>query len=200
MLIRSIEDMEVAGEASDGDEAMEKAQLLEPDIILMDMVLPNKNGAIAIQEIVAQNPKSRIIVLSSFSNDEQIIAAIRGGAKGYILKDSPPEELINAIRDVHRGGSAIQSSIAQKLMQIGANTATAADVKSTLTSRELEILRLSARGMTYHEIADHLTVGEGTVRTHISNLLAKLHLENRTQAVLYAIQEGLVQIDEGDIK
>jgi two-component system, NarL family, response regulator LiaR len=189
-------DMALVGEARDGDEAVAKARSLRPDVILMDLVMPRKNGIEAIREIRQENAQARILVLSTFSEDERIIAAIKGGALGYLLKDSSPQELIEAIRCVHRGESSLHPAVARKLILAYGKEQRVAPAATALTEREAEVLKLVARGLSNHAIAERLFVGEGTVRFHVSNILGKLQLENRTQAVLYALREGMVDLQD----
>lgn len=199
-LIEGRKGLTVAGEASDGEQALHMARSLKPNVILMDLKMPRKNGIEAIRDIKAENNDARILVLTSYAEDEQVLAAIQGGALGYLLKDTSPQELIEAIRCVHRGEPSLHPSVARKLV-LGINrpapTAPAGPSNGIdLTDREVEVLRLVTRGLSNAEIADRLTVGEGTVRFHVSNILSKLSLENRTQAVLYALRTGLVKLEE----
>ena len=197
-LISTDAEMELVAEAADGVEAVEKARLLQPDVILMDLVMPRKDGIQAIQEIVGERPGARILVLTSFAEDEKVFAAIKGGALAYLMKDSSPQELMQAIRDVHRGETFMDPAIAQKLMRELQKSARAPELPLTeepLTGREVEVLRWVAQGLSNQEIADRLVVSERTVRSHVSNVLEKLHLANRTQAALYALREGLARLD-----
>jgi len=186
-------DMEVVGEATDGDRAVSLARSLKPDVILLDLVMPGKEGAQAIREIKRDNPEARILVLTGFDTDDQVFPAIEAGASGYLLKDSSPLELRRAVREVYEGKTALHPNIALKLVQ---KLNHASDLKPTeepLTPREMEVLTLVARGLTNQEIGDELWISENTVGAHVSNILAKLHLANRTQAALYAVQKGLVK-------
>jgi NarL family two-component system response regulator LiaR len=197
-LISTEPNIVLAGEAVDGLDAVEKARLLQPDVILLDLVMPRLGGIEAIDEIKKENPDARILVLTSFAEDEQVFSAIKSGALGYLLKDSSPQELLRAIRDVYRGEASMHPTIAQKLMRELQRSARGTDLPPTeepLTPRELEVLGLVARGLSNQEIADRLIVSERTVRTHVSNILDKLHLANRTQAALYALREGLADLD-----
>ena len=199
-LIEGKRDLQLAGEAVDGEDAVQKARQLKPDVILMDLKMPRKGGIEAIREIRAEDPEARILVLTSYAEDEQVFAAIQGGALGYLLKDSSPQELIEAIRCVHRGEASLHPSVARKLI-LGFNRPPAPSNGSSaddndLTEREMEVLRLVAHGLSNADIANQLCVGEGTVRFHVSNILSKLQLENRTQAVLYALRHGLVRLEE----
>jgi NarL family two-component system response regulator LiaR len=183
---------EVVGEAEDGDEAVLQALRLEPDVILMDLEMPRKNGLEAIREIIAVNPDAKILVLTSFTEDKKIFAALDAGALGCLLKDSSPQELIRAIRDVHQGELALHPVVARKMLQ---DQQPAADADNPLTDRELEVLKLMAQGLDNHDIAAQLVISLPTVRSHVTNILTKLNLSNRTQAVLYALREGIASLD-----
>ena len=194
-LIDTERGMELVGEAADGVEAVLEARSLRPDVILMDLVMPRKNGIEAIGEIKQENPEARILVLTSFAEDDKVFPAIKAGALGYLLKDSSPQELIQAIREVYRGESSLHPSIARKLVREISQPSDLPATEEPLTEREVEVLSLVARGLSNQEIADSLVVSERTVRTHVSNILGKLHLANRTQAALYAVREGLAGLD-----
>jgi NarL family two-component system response regulator LiaR len=189
-------DIELVGEAADGQEAVLLARSLQPDVILMDLVMPRKNGIQAIQEIMDENPEARILVLTSFDEDDQVFSAVKAGALGYILKDSSPHELLEAIRCVYRGESSLHPAVARKLMLGYRQDQKAESGIDTLTEREVGVLKLAARGLANQEIAEQLNISEGTVRFHITNILSKLELENRTQAALYALREGLVSLED----
>ncbi len=183
--------LEVVGEAADGVEAVDQARELQPDVILMDLIMPRKTGLEAIIEIRKENPQARILVLTSFSEDTQIAAAIKAGAMGYVLKDASPDELIHTIQGVHMGKLSIPAEMMQIVLAESTDRSEPSALETELTSREIDVLRLLALGQSNQEIADTLGVGTTTVRTHVSNILRKLNLENRTQAALYAIEIGL---------
>ena len=193
-LITAKPGLELVGEASDGNEAVLLAHSLEPDVILLDMMMPHKDGLAAIKEIKADNPEARILVLTSFSDDEKVFAAIKAGALGYLLKDSSPQQLVQAIRDVHQGQSSLHPTIALKLIRELNQPPNLPPTDDPLTARELETLRLVAQGLTNQEIAEKLSISERTVGKHVSNILEKLHLANRTQAALYALRKGLADL------
>jgi len=190
-LLESEPGMEVIGEAADGVEAVAQAGKLEPDVILLDLVMPRKDGIQAITEICETDSDARILVLTSYTDDEKVFPAIKAGALGYLLKDSEPSELLQAIRSVHAGEPSLAPTVARKLMRELQQPPARPLSKHPLSEREVQVLRLVAQGMTNKEIADRLVVSERTVRAHVSNILNKLHLANRTQAALYAVREGL---------
>lgn len=194
-LLTSKYNMEVIGEAADGVEAVDEAARLQPDVILMDLVMPRKTGLEAIIEIKKENPRARILVLTSFDDDAQIVAAIRAGAMGYVLKDASPDELIDTIRGVYRGNLSIPVEMMQVVLAGSSEEPGEGTTHDILTARELDVLRQLALGRSNQEIADVLSVGTTTVRTHVSSILRKLGLENRTQAALYAIESGLADPD-----
>ena len=194
-LISTEPGMEVVGEAADGMEAVQKACDLKPDVILMDMAMPRMGGLEAIQKIKEQCPEVQILVLTSFSDDETVFPAIKAGALGYLLKNTSPDRLLSAIRDVHQGKPSMSSDIANKLMREIQRKSSLPPTQDPLTDREMDVLKLVAQGMTNQEIADVLVISEGTVRTHVSNILSKLHLANRTQAALYALREGYTPLN-----
>ncbi len=199
-LIGTQKDMEVVGSAVDGVEAVDRVARLNPDVILLDIQMPRKNGVEAIAEIITANPQARILVLTSYSEDETVFAAIKAGALGYLLKDASASELIQAIRNVHTGRSSLHPEIALKVIrELNKPPANLAATVEPLTEREVEVLKLVARGLANQEIADQLVVSERTVRTHISNILDKLHLANRTQAALYALREGIASLDDEEV-
>jgi NarL family two-component system response regulator LiaR len=184
--------IQVVGEAQDGAEAVEKARTLQPEVILLDLMMPRLSGLDAIQCIKGENPAARILVLTSFDEEEKAFPAIKAGALGYLLKDVSPADLVQAIQQVYRNEPSLHPTIARKLMQ---ELRQPAPLPEPLTERELEILRSVARGLTNQEIARALGIAERTVQNHMGHILAKLHLANRTQATLYALRKKLV--DEG---
>jgi two-component system, NarL family, response regulator LiaR len=186
--------MEVVGAAADGLEAVQLAQELNPDVILLDLVMPRMDGVQATIEIKRVSPEARILVLTSFAENHQVFSAIKSGAIGYLMKDTSSEDLIQAIRDTYHNKPALQPEIARKLMRDIQSQAAQDSLVSTLTEREVEILQQVALGKTNQEIADELFLSERTVRTHITNILAKLRLSNRTQAALYALREGIAHM------
>ncbi len=184
--------MQVVGEARDGAEAIEMARALELDVILMDAVMPAKNGIDATAEIIRTNPAAHILILTSFSEDERMLAAVRAGAMGYILKDQHPEELLQAIRDTYNGKPYLNPIVARRLLRdLPDPGGPAAD--AVLTRREMEVLRLVAQGLSNKEMAGKLSLQEATIRSHVGNILGKLNLTNRSQLVLYAVRNGLVE-------
>ena len=193
-LINTEPGMEVVGEAKNGIEAIELAEKLEPDVILLDLHMPKLDGIAASEQIKKENPDARILVLTSFAEDERVYAAIKAGAMGYLLKDSSPQKILESIRDVFHGENTIESRIAQKLMREVQRTSEAPPTEEPLTIREMEVIKLIAEGLSNHEIAERLVISDKTVRTHVTNILGKLHLANRTQAALYALREGLADL------
>jgi len=190
-LLAEVETIAVVGEAANGAEAVAQAQALEPDVTLMDLVMPVMDGLEAIRQITARQPGARILVLTSFAGDDKVFPAIKAGALGYLLKDSEPAELIHALEQVSRGEPSLHPSIAAKVLQELRRPAQQTRPPNALTAREVEVLRLVAKGLSNREIAAQLTTTEATIKTHVSSILSKLHLANRVQAALYALQEGV---------
>jgi len=187
--------IEVVGEAADGGEAERLVLELVPDVVLLDLVMPKVDGIGAIHRMRAVSPATRILVLTSFADDDKVFAAVKAGAAGYLLKDVNHADLADGIRTVHRGESLLHPTVAAKLMREFAQPDRRDASPDRLTEREMEVLRLLAKGMSNKEIASELGVAEKTVKSHVSNLLQKLHLADRTQAALYAVRERLVDID-----
>ena len=179
------EDIEVVGEAADGAAALAAAEELSPDVVLVDLVMPGVDGIEAIRGLRERVPAARAIVLSSFIDDEKLFPAVRAGAAGYLLKDVQPQELVEAIRTVHAGGALLHPRVASRLLE--------ELTTDPLTPREREVLGLIGRGMANKVIARELSLSEKTVKAHVSSILAKLGVTDRTQAALYAVREGLVQ-------
>jgi two-component system, NarL family, response regulator LiaR len=194
--------IEVVGEAADGAQAVELARRLQPDVVLLDLVMPVMGGIEAIPRIIEDSPRSRVIILTSFGEEDKLLPAIRAGAQGYLLKDIPPNELVQAVRSAYLGKVQLHPDIARTLMAAVATRESppAAPTPSAhfapappdeLTERELEVLRLIAAGLNNRQIADRLVISEKTVKTHVSSILGKLRVEDRTQAAVYALRHGL---------
>ena len=193
--LSTIDDIDVVGEAIDGSEAIALAADLQPDVVMMDMAMPGVDGIEATRRITEANGSVRVIALTSFATDDKVFPAIEAGAVGYLLKETPAAELAEAIRKVHRGEPILHPDVTARLMrQVAAAEPRA--YRTDLTARELEVLRLIARGRSNKEIARDLGVAEKTVKTHVSNLLPKLGVADRTQAAVYAVQNGLAQPPE----
>jgi two-component system, NarL family, response regulator LiaR len=197
-LIESEPGFEVIGEAGNGMEGVESAKINKPDIILMDLVMPKMDGITAIAEIMKISPRPRVIVLTSFGEDDKIFPALRAGAAGFLLKDTSPQELLQSIRDVAAGKPSLHPSIASRLMHRVAPMEKEENNLDLLTEREVEVLKLVARGLSNQEIAGKMVISDRTVSTHLSNILEKLNLENRTQAALFALRKGLTSLFEED--
>lgn len=191
-LLEQQPDIEVVGEAKDGAQAVAMVSSLLPDVILLDLLMPRMDGITAVREIKRLTPSTQIIILTSFYEDDQIFNAIKAGALSYLLKDAGPEELLNAVRAAGRGEGVLHPSVAARVLREMQQRSPLQE----LTSRELEVLTLIARGRSNAEIAAELVIGEGTVKTHVSNILSKLHLADRTQAAIYALQQRLVPLKD----
>jgi NarL family two-component system response regulator LiaR len=185
-------DIQVVGEAASGEDAIAQVQELLPDVVLMDLVMPGMDGIATTRQIRHLSPTCRVLVLTSFSEDDKVFPSIKAGAMGYLLKDVPAEDLGRAIRSVAKGEFLLHPDIAGKVLDELHTTQTVAPSLSDLTPREVEVLTLVARGYTNKEIAHELCIAVRTVKAHVSNILSKLHAIDRTQAALYAVRQGLV--------
>jgi NarL family two-component system response regulator LiaR len=188
------DDILVVGEAGDGQTAVEMVPLLNPDVVLMDLVMPRLDGIAATRQIKAMDAAVKVIALTSFTEDDKVFPAIQAGASSYLLKDVSADDLVDAVRAVHRGEARLHPDIARKLMeQVAHQTSHPGEAQvEEITNRELEVIRLVAQGRSNYEIAQELVISEKTVKTHVSNILAKLNLSDRTQLAIYAIKRGLV--------
>jgi len=195
-ILEHYQDIEVAGQADDGLSAVKLARELQPDVILLDMVMPNMDGLATIPKIKECAPKSKILVVTGYAENDRVYQAIKAGALGYILKDATRDQLLTAIRDVSQGRASLQPSIAVKLIQEINHPSESKYTAEPLTRRELETLRLIARGLSNQEIAAELVVHERTIAKYVSSILDKLQLANRTQAALYALREGISDLKE----
>ena len=193
MILGAEEDIEVVGEAGDGLEATGKAKRLEPDVVLMDIRMPGLNGIEATRRITGEQGGSRVLVLTTFDRDEYVYEALRAGASAFLLKDAPEHQLLAAIRVVADGGSLFAPSVTRRLIEQFSVGVTPAPALDQLTARELDVLRLVARGLSNAEIAEELVVSEHTVKSHVASTLSKLDLRNRVQAVVLAYESGLVR-------
>lgn len=189
--------IEVVGEAQDGEDAISQADLLQPDVILMDLEMPRVGGSQAITEIHQKYPGIRILVLTSFAESDKISMAIKAGASGYLLKDSTPADLLGAIQDVYAGNVSLPPEIAEKLVRELQQPVKNEAPEVALTGREKEIIQLAARGLSNQDIASKLVLSEGTVRFHLSNIFSKLQVTSRSQAILYALRHGWVDLNGG---
>ncbi len=187
-------DIQIVGEAENGLQAVELTRKHVPNVVLMDLLMPEMDGIQAINQIMTFSPTTRIIVLTSYTEDEHLFPAMRAGALGYLLKDIEPEELVGAIHAAVRGQATLHPDVAARLVR-DIDKQSQENLLSELSERELEVLRLIARGLTNREIADKLVIAEGTVKSHVSNILSKLHLAHRTQAALYALNQKLISLD-----
>jgi DNA-binding NarL/FixJ family response regulator len=197
MILEAEEDIEVVGEASDGDQAVLVTRQLRPDVVLMDVQMPRMDGLEATGRIVgAADSQSRVVILTTFERDDYVFEALRAGASGFLLKNAPPEELVHAVRVVAAGDALLAPSVTRKVIEEYARRPATrsheADI-GRLTERETEVLQLLATGKSNSELATHLYLGEGTIKTHVSNVLTKLGLRDRMQAVVFAYESGLVE-------
>ena len=189
--LSSRQGMEVVGEAADGEEALGEIRRLRPDVVLMDLVMPGEGGVAAIRRITTEYPEVRTLVLTSFSSEDDVIPAVAAGAAGYLLKDVAPVELEAAVRAAYRREATLSPQVMTRVMaEVARGSATSAELDG-LTPREIEVLRLLAAGRSNRDLAGQLYVSERTVKSHVSNILAKLRLTDRTQAALWAVRHGL---------
>jgi len=186
-------DFEIVGEAGTGAEAVERARELRPDVMLLDLEMPELDGVEVLRRLSQSNPEIRVIVFTAFDTDERILGAVQAGAQGYLLKGAPRKELFDAVRVVHAGGSLLQPVVASKLLRQVSHPAQVNEVEA-LTLRELEVLRLVAQGLQNKEIAAALVISERTVKFHVSSIMGKLGAGNRTEAVRLAAQQGLIEL------
>ena len=187
-------ELEVKGAASNGEEAVKAVEELQPDVVVMDLIMPGMDGIEAINQIKSSKPDTRIIVLTSFAQDSKLFPAVKAGADGYLLKDIAPADLVNAIKSVYVGRPVLHPDVAQKLMLSFSGRGRSMTVER-LTPRETEVLELIAHGLSNKEIANRLIISDKTVKTHVSNILRKLNLTHRIQAALYAINKNIPQPD-----
>ena len=190
--------IEVIGEAGDGEQAVVQAQLLRPDVILMDLEMPHKSGISATQEIIAAQPDARILILSSFSDDAQIVESMRAGALGYLLKTAKLDDLVNAIRQINEGETPLNPLVARRLLVSISPPRMEPRLLEVLTDRELMILPLVVRGMTNKEIGERLGIATRTVGTHIGNMIHKAEVDNRVQLSMLAVRQGLTSLYAGE--
>lgn len=191
------DDIVVLGDAADGEDAVDLAARLKPDVVLMDLVMPRLDGIVATSKIKSMHGETKVIALTSFTEDDKVFPAIQAGASSYLLKDVSPEALVDAIRAAHRGEARLHPEIMRKLMAQVATQPASKQVNSLqLTEREQEVVRLVTQGKSNREIAEVLVISEKTAKAHISNILGKLGLDDRTQMAVYAIKHGLVKADE----
>ncbi len=197
-LVDMLPDMEVVGVGYDGEEAIALCAREEPDVVLMDISMPKMDGISATREIRTLLPQTAVIILTAHEEDEQVFEGIKAGAQGYLLKDADPEDLSRAIRTVHAGDTIIAPELAQKMLSTfqSGKLSGSSQLIPPLTERELEVIRALARGKSDRQIAHSLGISEKTVRNHTSNIYRKLHIFDRTQAVIYAVREGVIDVEE----
>jgi DNA-binding NarL/FixJ family response regulator len=193
-LLEEDERVEIVGQASDGAEAVKLAGSLKPDVVLMDLKMPNLDGIEATRQIVAAYPGVKVLLLTTFEADNHVIHALKAGASGYILKDSKPDSIVSSLLAVMAGERVMASAVANRVLEMLTGTTTSKEFYDGLTGREVEILKLLASGMANKQIAYKLKISEKTVRNHVSNMYEKLNIYDRSQAVLYAVRKGLVEI------
>jgi DNA-binding NarL/FixJ family response regulator len=186
--------VEIVGEAGDGAEAVKLAGTVLPDVILMDLKMPNVDGIEATKQILAKHPGVKVLLLTTFEADNHVIQALKAGASGYILKDSRPDSIVSSLLAVMAGERVMASAVANRVLEMLTGTTTPKEFYDGLTGREIEILKLLAGGMANKQIAYKLKISEKTVRNHVSNMYEKLNIYDRSQAVLYAVRKGLVEI------
>ncbi len=186
--------VEVVGQAVDGADAVKQAVKLKPDVVLMDLKMPNLDGIEATRQIVEQVPSTGVLVLTTFEADSQVIQALKAGASGYVLKDSSAAAIVSSVLAVISGERVMASAVANRVLDMLTGTATPKEFYDGLTNREIEILKLLANGMANKQIAYRLKISEKTVRNHVSNMYEKLGIYDRSQAVLYAVKKGLVEL------
>ena len=192
--LEAFPDLSVVGEASSGEQILEEVEHWLPDVVIMDLMMPGGVGGIeTTRRIRAISPHTQVVVLTAHTDEARVVAALRAGAIGYVRKDANPDLLVVAVRVAARGQSLLDPAIAGSVLQ---DLLRDTKVRHDLTEREMEVLRLLAHGLTNREIATELVVSEETVKTHVGNILAKLHLAHRTQAVIHALQQGLISLDE----
>lgn len=186
--------VEVVAQAEDGAEAVAKAASLRPDVVLMDIRMPKMDGLEATKQIIAANPNTKVVMLTTFDADTYVIQALQAGASGFVLKDSKPDAIISSILTVATGERVMASAVANRVLEMLTGTSTPKEFYDGLTARETEILKLLASGMANKQIAYRLKISEKTVRNHVSNMYEKLNIYDRSQAVLYAVRKGLVEV------
>jgi NarL family two-component system response regulator LiaR len=195
--LEAFPDIAVVGESSSGEAVLEQVESWLPDVVIMDLLMPGgMDGIETTRQVRSMTPHTQIVVLTAHTDDARVVAALRAGAIGYVRKDAEPEMLLAAVRAAARGQSMLDPAVAGTVLQ---ELVSSTEMRHDLTERELDVLRLLAHGRTNREIAEELVLGEETVKTHVGNILAKLHLAHRTQAVVHAFKEGLISLDEIDL-